>query len=455
MGVRVPSPAQILRQKNMKGSPMKTEVETVSPIIKKIRVEVPVERVKQAFEAAFQKVQKKAKMKGFRQGKVPQKLMEQHYAQEIHQEALEKLIDLSYPEAVEKEAVLPISQPKVDIGSFGADKNFEYSATFEVRPDVTLQKYVGIDLSHPSISVSQEEVNAHIVQLQERFTQLEPVSDTEAAISNGMVVVIDFEGRVGGESVEGNKATDYEVEIGAQRLLPDFEKCLIGLKMGQQKEVSFSYPEDYFKEEFRSKEAVYSITVKGLKRKNIPELNDDFAKDCGNYQSLAELKSSIEKDITAHKEQMVKQYLSEQAVEKLVEGHLFDVPDSMVHQELASMYDYSKRRMKEQSGDKTINPEKFIEKYKDVAANRVRGYLILDAIAQGEGLEVRDTDLEAGLTRMATQMGRPLDEVKKYYGGNNQAIHHLKYTLLHEKVLDFVIGKAKIEVKVVKNEEKK
>ena len=427
---------------------MKTQITDVSAVKKKIHVEVPADKVNAAFEKAFEKVQKNASLKGFRKGKVPKDMIEKHYHAELTQEALEEVLQESYMAAMQAENLIPISRPDITPGKLAKDVVFSYDATFEIRPDVKVKDYTGIKLKGESVEVKNEEVDAELKRLQELFAQLVPPLEG-AGVGKESVVTVDYVGKVDGKEFPGNTASDFVIDIPAGNLMPQFAEKLIGATLGEAREFEIDYPADYFNKELAGKKGQFAVTVKDIKTKVLPEINDDFAKDVAKGGTLLELRQMIRKDIEMAKDRARRRVLGQQALDHLVEKDPFEIPTSLQMLELRSLFEQFQHHLQQEQQtleSAGMTPEKFIQEYSDVAARRVRGYLILDAIAEAESVTVTDEDIENFFQGLAAQLGEPITKIRAYYDENDRK-NALKVKILQEKTLDFVIDKAKIEEK--------
>ena len=443
MGVQVPSLAQN----------MKTKLDIVSPIKKKITIDLPPERVAEAIEKAYLRVQKKAKLDGFREGKVPRHLLERHFKKHAEEEAVDILVDSSLRDALVKEAIFPVSKPNIAPGPFQKDAEFSYTAEFEVHPEVAVPEYLGLQLEKTERGVKDEDIEKRLLSLQQSMTQLEP-ADESARVAKGMAAFVDFDGTADGKSFKGSKAENFLVDVGAGSLLPAFEEKMAGMTKGESKKVEFDYPADYFNKELAGKHGIFSVTVKDIKKKRVPELNDDFAKDLGSYKTIAEVKDEIKKRMQSALEHETKTELASQALEVLVKKHKFEVPEAVVISELKGMFESFANHLAAQGKkfeDTGIKAEQFIEQYKPMAEDRVRGYYILSAIAKTEKLEVTKADIEERLKSISAQANQPLPKVREYYE-KEEHLFSLKNQLLNEKTLDFVVLKAKIRAKKSKKD---
>lgn len=427
---------------------MQTKIENVSSIKRKISVDVPAERVADELEKAYQKIQKTAKLKGFREGKVPRNMLEQYFKSNAEKEAIESLISATYSEALEKENVNPVSRPKVDFGDFDAKAQFSYTAEFEIHPVVEVDGHHGLSLEKTERTINDELVDKRLKAIQQSMTQLEP-ADENAKLGEGLIAYVDFNGTADGKPFNGSKAENFLVDVGAGSLLKEFEDSILGMKKGESKKIEFVYPKDYFNKDLAGKKGTFDVNVKDLKLKRVPELNDDFAKDLGNYKNLDEVKADLRKRMESAVEYEAKTELANQAMELLVKKHQFEVPEAVILSELKGMFESFVNQLQRQGKkfeDSGVTTEQFIEQYKPVAENRVRGYYIVDAIATLEKIDVSDDDIEERFKTISANTGQPLPKVKEYYT-NNKLTEGLRMQILHEKAIDFVVSKAKIKSK--------
>jgi trigger factor len=427
---------------------MKTQITDVSTVKKKIHVEVPADKVNAAFDRAFGKIQKGASLKGFRKGKVPRDMVEKHYQNEWVQEALEEVLQDSYVEAMQVSNLIPISRPDIAPGKLSKNAVFTYDATFEIRPDVKVSNYTDVKLKAESVEITNEEVETELKRLQELLAQLVPPLEG-AGVGRESVVTVDYTGKVEGKDFPGNTATDFVIDIPAGNLLPEFAEKLMGATLGDVREFEIAYPDDYFNKELAGKKGQFTVTIKDIKTKVLPEVNDDFAKDLAKGATLLELRQMIRSDIESAKERARRRVLGQQALEHLVQKHEFEIPSSLQMLELRSLFEQFQHHLQQQKQTLEsvgMTPEKFINDYTDVATRRVRGYLILDAIAEAENIAVSDDDMEHYFQGMAGQMGEPITKIRAYYEENDRK-NALKIKILQEKTLDFIIDKAKIDSK--------
>ncbi len=422
---------------------MKATVEDISPVKKKIHIQVTPEVIAQEMGKAVADFAKKAKIPGFRPGKAPKGVVERHYAAEIESEVMNKLISASYIKALEEHKLSPVDMPSIsNISPFDKAAPLNFTAVVEVRPQFELENYEGIEVKDHSIEVSEGELKETIDHLRDMYAQLEvvegrPLEKTDTAI-------IDFEGFRDGKSIEGAKASGHMLALGTNSLIPGFEEKLVGMNIGETRKIQVKFPEDYSSKELAGQDADFTVTLKEIKRKVLPELNDEFAKDVGGNQSAAELTEGIKKDLAARKKDELTSAQREEVLSKLVEAHTFDVPQGMVEKELQTMAKQQLTRMARRGLDyKTFDAAKFRDENKAMAEKRVKGLLLLDVIAEKEHVEVSDQEVNQALAVMARSAQQTVDAVKKYYESTEGGLDNLRTSLVHEKTLALLLSKAK------------
>jgi trigger factor len=422
---------------------MKSVVEDISSVKKKINIEVEPESVSKEMDKALADVAKKAKIPGFRPGKAPKAVVEKHYGEEVRSEVMQRLISESYLHALDEHKLNPVEMPAIEnVSSLVKGSPLSFTATVEVRPKIELGTYDGIEVKEQEITVSEEELNQTIDRLREMYANLEVVEGRP--LEKNDTAVIDFEGFRDGKSIEGAKASDYMLGLGSNTLIPGFEDQLAGMNKGETREIKVTFPEDYNNKDLAGKDAAFKVTLKEIKKKVLPELNDDFARDIGQDKSVAELKEGIKKDIDIRKRNEQTSAQREALLSKLVESHSFDVPPGMVERELMSMARSYATRMARRGMDmKSIDIEKFREENRTMAEKRVKGTLLLDEIAVKEKLDVTDQEVTAALTVMAKSSNQPVDAVRKYYESQEGGLDNLRSSLIEEKALSLLLSRAK------------
>jgi trigger factor len=424
---------------------MNITVEEISSIKKKISVEIPMEQVTGEVESLYREVGKQAKIKGFRPGKIPRDILERYFKDYVKAEAIQKLIQETYPAALSEKDLHPVSPPVIDPGDLEKGKPFHYSATIEVKPEIKIDGYIGLNIEGKKESVKDEEVGERLKGLQDLHAQLKTVSEPRA-VRSGDHVLIDYTASMDHKPLEEGKATDFNVEVGAGRFISALEEKLIGLNVDEEKEIEIPFPEDYGYKKWAGKTVSFLVKVKEVKEKVLPPLDDEFAKDLGDYSSLEGLKTKLKEGIEKEKELMFDRQLKDQVVDQLIQANPFEVPESLVVEQTKALVSDTKMRLATQGialKNLNIPEEKLQEDYREVAQKQVRTYLILEKIAAQEGITVTDEEADERLQSISEKTHQKLDVVKRYYEKNG-LIPELKSGILTDKTLDFLLGKANI-----------
>ncbi len=421
---------------------MKVAVEDISPVKKKIRIEVPPDAVTAEMNKAIADIAKKAKIPGFRPGKAPKAIVEKHYAEEVRSDVVNRLITDSYFRAVHEQKISPVDMPEIGDVSMNRGEPLSFSATVEVRPDIQLGTYDGVEVKEQNLTVTDEEVAQTIDRLREMYAQLEVVEGRP--VQKEDTLVIDFQGFREGKAIDGAKASDYMLALGKGSLIPGFEDQLEGMSKGETREIKVTFPGDYSNAELAGKDAQFTVTLKEIKRAVVPELNDEFAKDIGDHKSVEDLRARIKEDIEVRKRNEQASAQREELLSKLIEAHSFDVPPGMVERELQSMFRQHATRLARQGVDvKSLDAAAFRDQHRALAEGRVKGVLILDAVAERENVAVSDEELSTELAVIARKSGQPVEAVRKYYDSLDGGMDNLRSSLIQEKALGLLLSRAK------------
>ncbi len=424
---------------------MNISVEELSSIKKKVNVEIPGDQVTKEVDSFYREVGRKAKIKGFRPGKVPRYILERHFKDYVKAEVVQKLVQDTYPTALSETNLHPVSNPTIDPGDLESGKPFQYSATVEVKPEIKLEGYLGLNIEGKKEGVKNEEVEERLKGLQNLHANLKTIQEARP-IQNGDFVIVDYEARMDGKPLEEGKAIDLTVEVGSGRFIPAFEEKLIGLRLEEEREIEVSFPEDYGYKKWAGKTISFHVKIKEIKEKIFPTLDDEFAKDLGDYSSLEELKDKLKQEIEREKELALDRQLKDQMVDQLLQKSTFEVPESLVEEQTKALVSDTKLRLASQ-GIKIdtlgIPEEKLQEDYREIAMRQVRTFLMLERIAGQEGITVTDEEVENRLRDISERTHQKLDVVKRYYEKNG-LIPEVKAGIMNEKTLNFLLEKANI-----------
>lgn len=423
---------------------MNVRVEELSPIKKKLYIEVAADVVATELDNAYKKIAKTADIKGFRKGKVPKAILQQQFGPRAEYDAAGPLINNSLYKALLDNKIEAVSQPEVvQSGAVEQGQVFTYEAEVEVRPEIVAKDYTGLELEKEKFTFDESTVDTQLQQMAESRVQLEVTSRKKAR--EGDTVIIDFEGFVDGTAFENGAAHDYQLELGSNSFIPGFEDQVVGMKREQEKEINVDFPEGYGAKELAGKPALFKVVMKEIKEKIVPKIDDNLAKEL-DAENLAELKERIRESSIAQEQQRVDGQLQESLMTTLIENNPFDVPEGMVNNQLHYLKDNFSQRLKSQGMSLEMlgmNDESFNSAYHDMAAQQVKGELILDAIANQENIVAEDADVDAKIQEFADQSNSPLEQVQKYFE-NEQAKAGLKGQLVQEKVSKFLLEQSTV-----------
>jgi len=423
---------------------MSVTVEQVSAIKTKLNVEVAADAVAAELEKGYKKVAKSANIKGFRKGKVPRAMLEQHYGSRVEYEAANALINNSLYKSMVDNKIEAVSQPEiVNMGEVRKDQPFTYQAEVEVRPEVTAKDYTGLELEKEKLVFDETVVDQQLEQMAASKVQLEVTKRKKAR--EGDTVILDFEGFIDDTPFENGAAKDYQLELGSNSFIPGFEDQLIGMKRDEEKEVDVTFPESYGAKELAGKPAVFKVLIKEIKEKVEPKIDDSFAKEMG-ADSLEELKENVRENAVKQEEARINGQLQENMMQALIENNPFEVPEGMVKNQLMHLKDSFSQRLKAQGMSLEMlgmNDENFATTYRDMAVQQVKGEILLDAIAEQEKIELDENAVDEKIKQFAEESNAPLEEVQKYFE-NASAMAGLKGQLLNEKVIAFLLESATV-----------
>ena len=423
------------------------KIEDLSPVKKKMSLEIPWNEVKDALDAAYHEVGKKAKIKGFRPGKVPRKILETYFKAQAEEETITSIVNKYYWQTLEEKGIAPVSRPEIDQEGIKENADFSFSATFETEQEFEPKNYKGIELEKEEIKVTEEDVQKRIDEIRQMFATMEEVKDDRSVVP-GDFVVIDFEGSLHGEKYKELKAEQYFLEIGSQRFVPGFEDQVAGMKNGETKDITVTFPADYHESKFAGQEVVFHVTVKNIREKKLPETDESFIKNFEKYDSLEDFKNDVRKSLEEKAQQMTKANFQDRITDILIRENEIEVPPSLVERQIYYMMIDTQKRMLSAGIDENSAMEfgmKMKDKYKDDAEKIVKSFLIIKKIAQKESFVAESGDVERYLQEMALRSGRDYESVKKTYD-SEEGQDSLKMELVQKKVFDFIEQNANIKV---------
>ncbi len=422
---------------------VKIDVEDLSSTKKRVQIEVPGEIVTKEIDSAYRKLGKKARVKGFRPGKVPRAILQRYYGDYVKEEVINTLVNDTYFKAISEKDIKPVSQPAIDNGTLEEGKAFVYSATVEVKPDIHVKDYLGLKLRGKKAEVIGEDVEKRLRELQNLHAQLVTV-EKRKKIGEGDFVIIDYEGFSDGRPFEGSSGKDFMLQVGSGRFIPGFDEELIGSERDDEKEVEITFPENH--PTMAGKQAVFRVRIKEVKEKIVPKLDDEFAKDIGQYKDIEELKARIREGLEREGEESTRRDLENQLIERLIEGNPFDVPRIMVEGQIDYFVANTKNRLASQGlafKDVGVGEGMLRKDFEEAALKRVKGALILEKISALEGISVKDEEVTERLREISLRTNQNVEKVRGYYQKGDR-IDELKAYILEEKTLDFLLKRSNI-----------
>ena len=414
-----------------------------------VKLEFTVEAAKfdEAIQTVYKKSSKYFKIPGFRNGKAPFKMVEKMYGIGIfYEDAFNEVAPSAYEEGLKEAKIEAVSRPQIDITQIESGKDLIFTAVVQTKPEVTLGKYKGIEIKKHEYTVSDEDVEHELGHMAEKNARI--ISVDNKPVEKGNITVIDFEGFVDGKTFEGGKAQNYELTIGSNTFIPGFEDQIIGMKLEEEKDIKVKFPDEYFSKDLAGKDATFKVKVHEIKKKEMPKINDELAKDISEFDTISELKASIREKQEKDNETRAKYETQDEAIEIVCNNAKVDIPSGMIEAETENMEKDMEQRLSYQ-GMKLDDylqmigktREAFKEEYKPQAEKQVKSRLVLEAIAKDAKIEPTDEEVSNKISEMAKMYGQKEEEVKK----NEQLIEYVKESLKSEKTIDFIVSNAKIK----------
>ena len=422
---------------------IRIEVEDLSSTKKKLQIGVPGDIVTKEIESAYRRLGKKAKVKGFRPGKVPRTILQRYYGDYVRDEVINKLVSDTFFKVLSEKDIQPVSQPTIDNGALEEGRDFEYSATVEVKPEITVQDYFGVQLKGSKVQVARGDVEKRLRELQELHAQLVTV-EKRKKVRKGDYVIIDFEGFSDGKPFEGNSGKDFMLQVGSGGGIPGFDEKLIGLEREAEKEFEVTFPEDH--PTMAGKRVAFRVEIKEIKEKILPKLDDEFSKDIGDSKDLKELRERVRQDLKREREELIKRDLEKQLIEKLINDNPFDVPRTMVERHIDYLVADMRMRLAAQGlalKDVGVGEGKLRKDFEEAALKRVKQGLILEKISALEGISVKDEEVTERLREISLRTNQNVEKVRSYYQQDDR-MEELKARIVEEKALEFLLDKSNV-----------
>ena len=427
---------------------MSLQVENLEKNMAKMTVEVPAENLEKAIKTAFNKNKNRFNIPGFRRGKAPLAMIEKMYGPEVfYEEAANLVLEESYPEASKESNLEIVSRPEIDIVQSEKGKPFLYTATVAVKPEVTLGDYKGIQVEKALAEVTDEDVENELKRVQNQNSRLLTIEDRP--VQDGDQTVIDFDGYVDGKRFEGGKSEDYPLTIGSHSFIDTFEEQLIGKNIGEECEVNVTFPEEYHAKELAGKPAVFKVTVKEIKMKELPELNDEFAEEVSEFETLDEYKADIRSKLLERKQKEAAIENENRVVEKVVENASMEIPEKMLETQVQNMINDYARRMQNQGMPMEqymqytgMTLESLQEQTRPQAEKSIRTRLVLEAVVKAEDIQISDEAVEEELQKMADSYKMEVEKVKEFMG--ERELKQMREDLAVQEAIDFLVAEAEL-----------
>lgn len=427
---------------------MSVQVEKQEKNMAKLTVEVPAEQFVDAIKKAYNKNKNRFNVPGFRRGKAPQMMIEKMYGVGVfYEDAADEAINETYAEAMKESGLDIVSRPEITIEQIEKGKAFIYTATVAVKPEVTLGQYKGIEVEKADAEVKEEDVEAELKRVQNQNARL--ISVTDRPVAKDDQVVIDFDGSVDGKAFDGGKAEDYPLTIGSHAFIDTFEDQLIGKNIGEECEVNVTFPQEYHAKELAGKPAVFKVKIKEIKVRELPELNDEFASEVSDFETLEEYKKDVEAKIAERKQKAAATENENRVVDKVVEGASMEIPDRMIDGQVENMIQDTVRRMQSQGLDLQqylkytgMTLDQMKEQARPQAIKRIQTRLVLEAVAKAENIQISDEKLDEEIGKMAQSYQMEADKLKSYM--TEQDKDQMKEDLAVQEAVDLLVAEAKL-----------
>ncbi len=437
---------------------MKVDVQDISTVKKVLNVEIPEPDVTRELDESYRNLKKNIKIKGFRPGKVPLSILERRFKKDVHAEVSGQLIQNSYVEALRETRLVPLGEPVVDPPELEKGRPYHYSATIEVRPPIEDLKIRGLELRRKKHNVHENEIEAQLKMLQKNQAQLKNVEE-DRAVERGDFVLIDYEGfRDGTPFAPAGKTENFMVEVGSGRILKDFDEELIGMRRNTDKEFSVHFPADYYSKELADLDVTFKVTVNEIKEEILPEIDDEFAKDLGPYETLTALKEAIRKQLERRYEAASERELRRDILDILIGQQDFELPEVLVKHELSSMVQEAQDALAYRGlslKDTGRTDESLSKAYYPRAERQVREYLLLQKVIDQEGITATDDMLEQAYQELAEATNQPVDTIKQFHDSYKEAYEVFRQRTLEKQAIKLIIENATIKTVEVEDEEAK
>ncbi|PKN20664.1 MAG: trigger factor [Deltaproteobacteria bacterium HGW-Deltaproteobacteria-6] len=427
-------------------SELSVKLEDISQVKKKMSFEVPWAFVKDELENVYRDIGKKAKIKGFRPGKIPRKVLENYFKADAEGEAITNIVNKYYWQELDNLGIVTLSRPEIEQDGLKENTDFSFSASFETEPDFEPQGYQGLELEKLNITISEEDLDKRLQEVRKMFATMQDVTEDRQAVM-GDFVLIDFSGKLDGQALPELQSENFMLELGSKRFIPGFEEQLVGMKNGESKDVNVTFPEDYHEKKMAGKDVTFNVTLKGLKEQKLPEIDENFIKNFDKYNTLEDLKNDVKKSMEDQCKRQSDAELRDKITEAIVKANEFEAPPSLVERQIFYMISDTQKRMKSAGMDEKNAMElsfRMHDQFKQDAEKTVKSFLLLKKIAEKEAISVSDNDLDNHFRELAEIHHTDYEVVKSAYD-NEERMNSLKSEIIQKKVFDFIEQRANIK----------
>jgi len=424
---------------------MKSNIEKVGSLERKINIQIPANKVGEAFDKMFKTVQKQAHIKGFRPGKAPIATIKLMYSDKIKQDVVQELVQKHYVEALKEHSVDPINYPEFEFEAPTEGQDFSFSASFEVRPEINLKKYENLSVEKEKFGKLDAKVEQVLENIRAARAELVPVLEDRAA-QMGDIAIVDFDGYVDGNPIEGGKGIDHNLELGSKSFIEGFEEGIVGMRIGGNATIKLKFPDPYHSADLAGKPVEFKVALKGLKKKNLPELTDDYLKSIGAGETVEQLKKTIQEDLEKSEQKRISQDLNNRLLKQLVQANPVEVPQSMLKEQKQVLISDMKNRMLEQGmteADFETYTQKWDKDFESSASEMIQAGFLVDAVAKKHDLSWTKEDLEKKIDEYSKQTGLDPQKIREFYARPDQA-QRITYMITEEKVIAFLLTSAKV-----------
>ena len=422
---------------------MKIDIDEISPVQRKIRVELPAETVASEFSRAYEDLRRRVRVRGFRAGKAPRGVLEGIYGDEVRGQVRSQLVEGSLGEVIKERGLQIVSRPEVETNDLVEGNPFSFSAVFEVKPAIDVKDYLGIEVERVKLSVTEEQIDEALRRLQESQARLELVED-RTMVQRGDFVSLDFEGSIAGKPFQGGKGENYFLEVGGGQALPQFEEGVIGLTQGAPAQIQVTYPDNYSNKELAGNAVDFSVVVREIKKKVLPEIDDDFAKDHGECGSLAELRTALKTRLENELKQIQQEELKEQIVGRLIQAHSFAPPPAMVERQTRYLMERYQNQGVGHGASGSPSLEETRRTFEERARRQVQATLLVEKISHLENIEVSDKEVQDRIENLIRAAGDRAKTVREAYS-RPETRDDLRAQMIFDRTLNFLLERARIK----------